>query len=887
MRCPFAYFRRERQIGEDISMNTIKKRTFTIIIATLMAFAMMPLVPYDAGRVFAESFAIPTAADDDTYTPEKNWEGTLEINESKTVKLIDISHINNEPGTGAAIKIAGNSTVNLVFDGENELAVSKRGTCAGIEVENGSTLNIFGIPGATLTVTGGNYSAGIGGVGYGSPSADNLPPGNINIYSGIITAIGGSKGAGIGSGQHSSASDINICGGEITALGTGGGAGIGSGYGTSGGVGDAAKKVGFYNGGNITISGGEVFAAGDHINKDNLDIYNTDTLYVEGSYGTFAAGIGGGYGASSGNIVIKGDAEVTAIGSCGGAGIGTGRGTSTTDKYNHEKFDCNVTISENAKVNALATDDRRQDINGDDGAAAIGLGRGCTIENDPKGIVTITGNAEVYAVGSSNAAAIGGSSVVGRYEDDLFIRPADAHLKTLKIGDNATVTAVSDGFRPAVDLEPSGFVSISADDQYFENRGDFYTGDVFPLKLDAVNAGSTSAETTFAMQGPHALNVMVHVPGIDKYSFIVKDYQGEEGERIYLSNAVEDNSAQFMSGSAYDLYGLTARLDRSTSVDTQYGNIGVSVKAAEGIFEYGSSFVAGPAEDGAAAKLDKTYSDKLSKVLFFDAGVMDPSEEMYTEYRGGKPEITVQLPKGWDKSKTQAVLVKNGTDEPLSGLSFKVTRGGTFALLEQKANAPAPAKISGTLLAKATAKGKTGLTISWDKVKGVSGYDIFFARCNHGDKITGCKLVKTIESSDTLSWTKTSLKKKRAYKAYVKAFVMQGGKKKYVSTSPLIHAYTGNSTKKYTNARSVSVNKTKVSLKKGKTFKIKAKVAKVKKNKKLMPKRHVATLRYKTSDSKVATVSKSGKITAKGKGTCIVYVYAHNGVKKAVTVTVR
>ncbi len=37
----------------------------------------------------------------------------------------------------------------------------------------------------------------------------------------------------------------------------------------------------------------------------------------------------------------------------------------------------------------------------------------------------------------------------------------------------------------------------------------------------------------------------------------------------------------------------------------------------------------------------------------------------------------------------------------------------------------------------------------------------------------------------------------------------------------------------------------------------------------------------------VATVSISGKITAKGKGTCKIWVYAQNGVYKTITVTVR
>ena len=54
-----------------------------------------------------------------------------------------------------------------------------------------------------------------------------------------------------------------------------------------------------------------------------------------------------------------------------------------------------------------------------------------------------------------------------------------------------------------------------------------------------------------------------------------------------------------------------------------------------------------------------------------------------------------------------------------------------------------------------------------------------------------------------------------------------------------------------------------------------------------MSKSHAPTLRYMTSNKKVATVNSSGKITAKGKGTCTVYVFAHNGVSKQIKVTVK
>ena len=197
---------------------------------------------------------------------------------------------------------------------------------------------------------------------------------------------------------------------------------------------------------------------------------------------------------------------------------------------------------------------------------------------------------------------------------------------------------------------------------------------------------------------------------------------------------------------------------------------------------------------------------------------------------------------------------------------------------------PTPAKVnvSGTLMVKMTAKGKTKLTIVWNKIKGAEGYDVFFAKC--GKKI---KKVKSIKGNKPFKLTKSKLKKGKSYMATVKAYVMKDGKKKYVRKSPYAHAIAGNSNKKFTNAKAVKVNKTKVTLKKGKTFRIKAKVKKVKKTKKLFPNKHVATLRYLSSNKKVATVSKNGKIKAAGKGKCVVFAYAHNGVSRKVKVTVK
>ena len=189
-------------------------------------------------------------------------------------------------------------------------------------------------------------------------------------------------------------------------------------------------------------------------------------------------------------------------------------------------------------------------------------------------------------------------------------------------------------------------------------------------------------------------------------------------------------------------------------------------------------------------------------------------------------------------------------------------------------------EVTGIPLAEMKSSGKTSLVLTWSKTTGAEGYDIYFAK--NGKKM---KKAATVTADKKLKWTKKKLKKSVAYKAYIKAWLMKDGVKTYVETSPTVYAYTNKGTKKYTNPKSVTVKKSKYTLAAGKTAKIKATVTKLDKSKKL--KAFAKNPRYLSSDTAVATVNKSGKITAKAAGTCKVYAYATNGVKKTITVTVK
>lgn len=76
-----------------------------------------------------------------------------------------------------------------------------------------------------------------------------------------------------------------------------------------------------------------------------------------------------------------------------------------------------------------------------------------------------------------------------------------------------------------------------------------------------------------------------------------------------------------------------------------------------------------------------------------------------------------------------------------------------------------------------------------------------------------------------------------------------------------------------------------ISLKTGGSATLKGTVTKVKKNKKLATS-YAARLRFISSDPLVATVDAKGKVTAKSKGTAVIYVQTINGIWKTCKVTV-
>ena len=186
-----------------------------------------------------------------------------------------------------------------------------------------------------------------------------------------------------------------------------------------------------------------------------------------------------------------------------------------------------------------------------------------------------------------------------------------------------------------------------------------------------------------------------------------------------------------------------------------------------------------------------------------------------------------------------------------------VLKGSTFAAMKVKATG-----------------GNKSVKISWSKVKGASGYMVYGAQC--GKKM---KLLKSLPASKK-SYKAAKLKKGKYYKYMVVAYKVIYKEKRTIATSVSVHACTNGG--KYVNPSSISYKKSKVTLKKGKTFTLKPKY-KSKKN----VKTHIAKFRYESSNPKIATVSKKGKVKGKKKGKCYIYLYTQNGIYKRVRITVK
>ena len=191
--------------------------------------------------------------------------------------------------------------------------------------------------------------------------------------------------------------------------------------------------------------------------------------------------------------------------------------------------------------------------------------------------------------------------------------------------------------------------------------------------------------------------------------------------------------------------------------------------------------------------------------------------------------------------------------------------------------------VFGKLRLKSSKQKSKSITLTWKKNSKAVKYVIYGNKCGKTKKP---KKLATVKGKNTKTFKKVAGKKLKKGTYYKFIIVALDKNNNVVSTSKLIHVATKGG--KVGNHKSVRVSKSVIAkakkLKKGKTLKLNAKA--VAQSKKLTIKKHVK-LRYESSNKKIATVTKKGKIKAKKKGSCYIYAYAQNGVFKRVKVVVK
>lgn len=277
----------------------------------------------------------------------------------------------------------------------------------------------------------------------------------------------------------------------------------------------------------------------------------------------------------------------------------------------------------------------------------------------------------------------------------------------------------------------------------------------------------------------------------------------------------------------------------------------------------------------------------------------DEQETRITQ-TSGKIKISIEVPESMWSTDTGAnrtyrvVRVHDGVTEILEGIydpathlfTFETDRFSTYALTYRDGNTTSGQNSGDTSKQFTTAKDfnhlrltakadSTSQKLSYAKVTGADGYLIYGAQY-------GKKLKKLADVDEKVrSYTVKKLKKGTYYTYQVKAYKVIDGKKVILAESSPIHSVT--TSKTYGNPTKIVIKESSITLTAGTTKKVTYQVV-LPENKKM--KAFAGTTYFETTNQEIAIISKNGRIIAKEKGACYVYVYAQNGVYKKIKLIV-
>ena len=474
--------------------------------------------------------------------------------------------------------------------------------------------------------------------------------------------------------------------------------------------------------------------------------------------------------------------------------------------------------------------------------------------------------------------------------------------KNYSLSPNAQVTGTITK-RP---LTVSGF---TAQDKVYDGGTDAVMADSENIKIEnLVNGDKVNVKAVGSFEDADA--------GSDKTVNITEyELTGEDADNYYVDKV---NSQKTTEASIIKKELDVEEVSVDTEYDGKYHNAEAMVKdGVAATIKYGYS------EDSCDLPDSPAFKDAGSDPIYYrvtsnDSNYDDKVGELYVQIRPRSLIVTgiEAKNKNYDgNTKSELVTDNMEIDGVVSGDDVSVAATGAFesagagkgkkvkisyelsgedannyrvdkekSQAETKADIIAPPRASkAVLVAKGISSGKKAVDLSWNNV-GADRYVIYMAKCNSKSKKYKYKKVKTVSGS-TFKWKKGNLSKKTSYKFYVLAQKKSGGSYKTVARSLGGHFVTGNVMGRSTNPRSLKLKKSSITLSKGKTTTIKATVKKVKRSKKLL--KHAKKLRFISSDPSIATVTAGGKVKAKAKGSCKIYVQTVNGIWKTCTIKVK
>lgn len=537
-----------------------------------------------------------------------------------------------------------------------------------------------------------------------------------------------------------------------------------------------------------------------------------------------------------GNIIINGG-EIQAV-SWSGAAIG--------GAYNYQDNIAGCITINGGKVKAVSNGDgagigseaeemwKEIVINGGEieacGEDGAGIGEGAEGE-----IGKLVINGGTIKADSESGAAIGNGNYHGE-NDSVIIIAGETNISTS-----------SQGIQGVIPIESTGNLIIPADKSV-------------TIREDStlLNNGTITNEGTFINDGAITNNAVFY--NFNEFTRLASDGASYEGNEP-IEYLVEE--INLMPSTASVNYGQTVEFNAGLIAKGHIPEIEWIVTGANSA---NTCITVG--QDGTA--LLTVGEDETAKTLTVTVSCSEISDSAVVNV--GPPEK--------EESDKNAGQGSASTGTETEGTGNKEQENGNISQIDETAN-------TAILNRSFTAIWKNKkMRLAWSKVSEADGYDIFIAQSK---KAFGKKAAATVTGNKTKAVIKKingkKLNVKKIYKIKIRAYRTVNGQKQYIGTSRNFYVAGKNSA--YTNAKNIRLAAKKITLKKGRKSKIQATVVRQNNKKALLPKSYVANLRYESSNTKVASVTRNGKIKAKKRGTCTITVTAANGIRKQVKVKVK